>query len=132
MSPDLEKRVPREILEELIEEGTEAFRGILEKLFKVAMQLERSEFLGAEAYERTKSRGGYRNGFKGKRIQTRVGELRLEIPQVRGLRFYPKSLERGCRSEKALASSRAREPHGLAYLPCCSLGFDRSRRLYDR
>ena len=30
------------------------------------------------------------------------------------------------------ASSRAREPHGLAYLPCCSLGLDRSRRLYDR
>ena len=102
MSPDLEKRVPREILEELIEEGTEAFRGILEKLFNVAMQLERSEFLGAEAYERTKSRRGYRNGFKGKGIQTRVGELRLQIPQVRGLGFYPKSLERGCRSEKAL------------------------------
>ena len=106
MSPDLEKRVPREILEELIEEGTEAFRGILEKLFNVAMQLERSEFLGAEAYERTKSRRGYRNGFKGKRIRTRVGELRLEIPQVRGLRFYPKSLERGCRSEKAIAEIR--------------------------
>ena len=102
MNPDLEKRVPREILEELIEEGTEAFRGVLEKLFNVAMQLERSEFLGAEAYERTASRRGYRNGFKGKRIQTRVGELRLEIPQVRGLSFYPKSLERGCRSEKAL------------------------------
>ncbi len=102
MNPDLEKRVPREILEELIEEGTEAFRGILEKLFNVAMKLERSEFLGAEAYERTESRRGYRNGFKGKRIQTRVGELRLEIPQVRGLSFYPKSLERGCRSEKAL------------------------------
>ena len=102
MSPDLEKRVPREILEELIEEGTEAFRGILEKLFNVAMQLERSEFLGAEAYERTESRRGYRNGFKGKRIQTRVGGLRLQIPQVRGLGFYPKSLERGCRSEKAL------------------------------
>ena len=31
MNPDLEKRVPREILAELIEEGTEAFRGILEK-----------------------------------------------------------------------------------------------------
>ena len=102
MNPDLEKRVPWEILEELIEEGTEAFRGILEKLFNVAMQLERSEFLGAEAYERTASRRGYRNGFKEKRIQTRVGELHLEIPQVRGLRFYPKSLERGCRSEKAL------------------------------
>ena len=108
MNPDLEKRVPREILAELIEEGTEAFRGILEKLFNVAMQLERSEFLGAEAYERTASRRGYRNGFKGKRIQTRVGELHLEIPQVRGLRFYPKSLERGCRSEKALFAKRTR------------------------
>ena len=74
----------------------------MEKLFNVAMQLERSEFLGAEAYERTESRRGYRNGFKGKGIQTRVGELRLQIPQVRGLGFYPKSLERGCRSEKAL------------------------------
>ena len=95
MNPDLEKRVPREILEDLIEEGTEAFRGVLEKLFNVAIQLERSEFLGAEAYERTASRRGYRNGFKGKRIQTRVGEQRLEIPQVRGLSFYPKSLERG-------------------------------------
>ena len=61
-------------------------------LLFVAMQLERSEFLGAEAYERTKSRRGYRNGFKGKRIRTRVGELRLEISQVRGLRFY---LEKG-------------------------------------
>ena len=51
-----------------------------------------------EAYERTASRRGYRNGFKGKRIQTRVGELHLEIPQVRGLRFYPK-VERGSRTE---------------------------------
>ena len=61
MNPDLEKRVPREILAELIEEGTEAFRGILEKLFNVAMQLERSEFLGAEAYERTASRLTFSN-----------------------------------------------------------------------
>ncbi len=102
MSPDLEERVPREMLEELVEEGAAAFRGILEKLFNVAMRVERSEFLAADAYERTERRRGYRNGFKGKRLQTRVGELRLEIPQVRGLRFYPQSLERGCRSEKAL------------------------------
>ena len=77
MNPDLEKRVPREILAELIEEGTEAFRGILEKLFNVAMQLERSEFLGAEAYERTASRRGYRNGFKGKRMSDSSGRAAL-------------------------------------------------------
>jgi len=28
--------------------------------------------------------------------------MRVEIPQVRGLTFYPRSLERGCRSERAL------------------------------
>ena len=42
-----------------------------------------------------------------------MGELRLEIPQVRGLRFYPQSLERGCRSEKALK---------LAIAEMCVLG----------
>jgi len=31
-----------------------------------------------------------------------MGSITVEIPQVRGLRFYPKSLEKGCRSEKAL------------------------------
>ena len=58
MNPDLEKRVPREILAELIEEGTEAFRGILEKLFNVAMQLERSEFLGEAEGVRENSQSG--------------------------------------------------------------------------
>ena len=35
-------------------------------------------------------------------VATRVGRLKLKIPQVRHLSFYPKSLERGCRSEEAL------------------------------
>ena len=102
MAPDLEDRVPREILEALIQEGTEAFRKVLEKLLNLAMGLERSEFLGAEPYERTSQRRGHANGYKDKKIATRVGELRLKIPQVRGLSFYPQSLEKGCRSEKAL------------------------------
>ncbi len=102
MAPDLEERVPREILEALIEEGTEAFRKVLEKLLNLAMGVERSEFLGAEPYERTSRRRGHANGYKDKKIATRVGELELRIPQVRGLSFYPQSLEKGCRSEKAL------------------------------
>ena len=84
MAPDLEDRVPREILEALIEEGTEAFRKVMEKLLNLAMGLERSEFLGADPYERTSRRRGHANGYKDKKIATRVGELRLKIPQVRG------------------------------------------------
>ncbi len=102
MAPDLDDRVPRGIIQELIEEGTEAFRQVLEKLFNLAMRVERSEFLGAEPYERTQQRRGHANGYKDKKISTRVGELQLKIPQVRGLLFYPQSLEKGCRAEKAL------------------------------
>lgn len=90
------------IMEGLISEGPEIFREALERLFNEAMTIERSEFLGAGPYERTSERRGHSNGFKPKGYQTGVGKLELSIPQVRGLKFYPQSLERGCRSERAL------------------------------
>lgn len=102
MTPDPNESVPREILQQLIEQGTEAFRGVLEKLFNEAMKVEREAFLRAEPWERSAARRGWANGYKDKTIATRVGELKLKIPQARGLSFYPKSLEKGCRSEKAL------------------------------
>ena len=70
------------------------------------MKIEREQFLGAAPHERTEERKGYANGYKPKTLQTRVGSLELEIPQVRGLRFYPRSLEKGTRSEKALKIAR--------------------------
>ena len=102
MNPDLKASIAEEVVEELMEEGTEAFRSVLEMLFNVAMRIEQSDYLGAEPYERSDTRRGHANGYKDKRIKTRVGELELKIPQVRGLSFYPQSLEKGCRSEKAL------------------------------
>ena len=84
MNPDLEKRVPREILEELIEEGTEAFRGILEKLFNVAMRVERSEFLGAEAYERTESRRGIGTDSKASGFRLEWESCAWRFPRCEG------------------------------------------------
>jgi len=66
------------------------------------MKGERSDFLQAEPYERTEKRKGHANGFKPKTIYTRCGELKISIPQVRGLEFYPRCVEKGLRSEKAL------------------------------
>ena len=43
MSPDLKESLPREILEELMQEGAQAFGKVLEKLLNLAMELERSE-----------------------------------------------------------------------------------------
>jgi len=73
-----------------------------------AAQTDAAKFLGAAPGERTTDRIGHANGFKGKTLRTRLGELALRIPQVRPLPggeplgFYPKSLERGLRSERAL------------------------------
>ena len=45
---------------------------------------------------------GHRNGYKNRTLKTRVGEIPIEIPQVRGMEFYPGSIEKGCRSERSL------------------------------
>jgi putative transposase len=52
------------------------------------MELERAEFLGAGRYERSENRAGRANGFKGKKIKSRVGEIAVKIPQVRDLAAY--------------------------------------------
>lgn len=101
MNPQKDSKI-ESIMEALISSGPEVFQEVLANLFNAAMQLERSQFLGAGPYERTKERRGYANGFKPKRYQTGIGALELSIPQVRGLKFYPRSLERGSRSERAL------------------------------
>ncbi len=92
------------VLRTLIDNGLDGMAQALETLMNEAMKLERAEFLGAAPHQRTDSRRGYANGFKPREIQTRAGALRLAIPQVRDTdqSFYPKSLDRGIRSERAL------------------------------
>jgi len=94
-------------LEHLTENGFEGMARAVEILLNEAMKLERSQFLRASPYERNPERQGYANGFKPKRVKTRVGELELAIPKTRdhvpgSEPFYPNSLERGLRSERAL------------------------------
>ena len=91
-------------LESLVEEGFDGMATAMQILFNEAMKIERSQFLRAEPHERTSEREGYANGFKPKSVKSRIGRLDLRIPQVRDTEtpFYPRSLERGLRSERAL------------------------------
>lgn len=85
--------------------STQGFDGIAEAvgiIINQAMLLERNKYLQAEPYQRTAERQGYANGFKPKTVRSRVGELDLQVPQVRDSSFYPSALERGMRSERAL------------------------------
>ena len=71
-------------------------------MINAAMRIERQKHLGAGPYERTPERQGYANGYKPKTMATRVGKITFDIPQVRESDFYPSSLEKGIRSERAL------------------------------
>jgi transposase-like protein len=102
MNPVLESKLLEELLEEIIVNGTEAILPVMQLLLNFAMKQERSQYLKAEPYERSADREGYANGYKPKTLQTRMGSMTVKIPQVRGMSFYPSSLEKGCRSERAL------------------------------
>jgi len=93
--------------EELVKNGWEAIPEMIRILVNYAMQEERAKYLQADEYERTEERKGYANGYKPKRVKTRVGEITFAIPQVREGGFYPSVLEKGLRSERALAMSLA-------------------------
>lgn len=60
-----------------------------------------AEHLQAQPYERTDIRTGQRNGVRSRKLVTRVGAVELDVPQVRGTRFYPVLFERYQRSEQA-------------------------------
>ena len=93
--------LPIEYLEQLSEQGTEYLPELIRLLVNAAMQVERQKHLGAGWHERTPERQGHANGYKSKTVQTRVGDITFDIPQVREGGFYPGALEKGLRSERA-------------------------------
>jgi putative transposase len=94
--------VTREVVQVLAEHGFDGMAQVMELLINECMKIERQQALGVGPYQRGEARLGQANGFKPKRLKTRIGPLELAVPQVRGAKFYPRALERGSRSEKAL------------------------------
>lgn len=94
--------LPIELLEQIAEQGLDIIPDLIRTLINSAMQVERQEHLRAAPYERTMERRDYANGFKPKTVATRMGQITFDVPQVRHSSFYPQSLEKGLRSERAL------------------------------
>jgi len=94
--------LPAEFVQGLCEHGLDALPQAITLLLNAAMQAEREKYLGAAPYERSAERRDHANGYKDKTITSRVGQLHVAVPQVRNGEFYPSSLEKGLRSERAL------------------------------
>ena len=89
-------------LDQLTTQGLDALPDLFRVLLNAAMQIERQRHLGAAPHERTEGRTGHANGYKDKTLATRLGQITVAVPQVREGGFYPQSLERGTRAERAL------------------------------
>lgn len=99
--PQRDRSLIDDVLEALHDSGHNGMGKAMELLINTAMLLEREQHLRAEPYQRTDERQGYANGFKAKTLKSRLGELNLNVPQTRD-GFYPSSIEKGIRSERAL------------------------------
>jgi putative transposase len=89
----------------LAAEADNPLRQMLEWMVQQALELEMGEHLGADPYERSKERLGYRNGHRPRVFTTAVGDLNLLIPQDRDGTFSTSLFERYQRCDKALALS---------------------------
>src|SRR6266566_8140194 len=68
------------------------------------MDAEVTDLVGAEPHQRTAGRTTYRNGYRDREWDTRVGTLELQIPKLRQGTYFPSLLEPRRRHERALLS----------------------------
>lgn len=73
-------------------------------LTEALMEAEVSQQIGAGRHERSSGRTTYRNGYREREWQTRVGEIGLRVPKLRDGSYFPSFLEPRRRAEQALVA----------------------------
>jgi transposase-like protein len=86
----------------LEQDDVDALREGVRVLAQAVMETEVSGQIGAVPYERSTERIAYRNGYRTRRWDTRVGTIELKIPKVTAGAYFPSLLEPRRRAEKAL------------------------------
>jgi putative transposase len=86
----------------LEEDDVDVLRDGVRVLAQALMETEVSSRIGAAPYERSSSRTSYRNGYRTRTWDTRVGTIELKIPKVTAGTYFPSLLEPRRRAEKAL------------------------------
>src|ERR1700688_4679503 len=82
-------------------------RELIRTTLQEVLEAEMTEALGAAKSERTMGRNGYRSGYYGRSLITRVGKLELRVPEDRSGQFSTELFERYQRSERALVAALA-------------------------
>jgi putative transposase len=98
-----EERLP---LAELLQKSGDAdfLRSVAENVLQLLMETDVESLVGAGRHERSADRLNWRNGYRERTLDTRLGSLSLKIPKLRQGSYFPPFLEARRTSEKALVA----------------------------
>jgi transposase-like protein len=98
--------IDRIALKKLADKGSDAdlLREMLAYVASQLMELEIGQITGAGHGERTAERTNQRNGYRGRKWETRAGTVDLAIPKLRKGSYFPSFLEPRRAAEKALTA----------------------------
>src|ERR1700760_3564500 len=93
-------------LSELLEKAGDGdfLRSVAEAVLQLLMETDVEGLIGAGRYERGGERTTWRNGYRDRTLDTRLGALQLRIPKLRQGSYFPPFLEARKSSEKALVA----------------------------
>ena len=80
----------------------ELVRNSVEETLNELLNKEAEELTSAAKYERTEARQGYRSGHYSRKMTTTSGEVRLEVPKLKGVPFETAIIERYRRRESSV------------------------------
>jgi putative transposase len=98
-----EDRLP---LAELLQKAGDGdfLRSVAEAVLQILMETDVEGLIGAGRHERSAERLNYRNGYRDRTLDTRLGSLQLRVPKLRQGSYFPPFLEPRKVSEKALVA----------------------------
>jgi putative transposase len=98
-----EDRLP---LAELLQKAGDGdfLRAVAEAVLQILMESDAEGLIGASRHERSPERLNYRNGYRDRTLDTRLGQLQLRVPKLRQGSYFPPFLEPRKMTEKALVA----------------------------
>jgi transposase-like protein len=102
-NPMTEDRLP--IAELLAKSGDDdLLRSVAEAVLQIIMEADVEGLIGAGRHERSEGRTTWRNGYRDRTLETRLGPLNLKVPKLRQGSYFPGFLEPRKPVEKALVA----------------------------
>ena len=93
------------LAELLAKSGDEDFlRSVAEAVLQIIMEADVEGLVGAGRHERSVERTTWRNGYRDRTLETRLGPLSLKVPKLRTGSYFPGFLEPRKPVEKALVA----------------------------